>query len=233
MKKQVKRALVPGAVLLLLLAGALVQWRTIARPIRDVENSAVVDELTVDLRGVQAQNDFPMRNDSGVYQALAAYLTQGIYLPCWNQDTFSLGETSRSVTLRYAGSLSEPAVLALTFYDGTSICQVNGRKARFFSPKGADAYQTIQNLLRTECDAVTLTVTKIQPDFDCLDAEDPATGNAYSLGAVSEKLQAPDGTAVPLDTLAVGDTVTVLCDGALLMTYPYQFSSVYCIQTAR
>ena len=80
---------------------------------------------------------------------------------------------------------------------------------------------------------MTLTVTKIQPDFDCLDAEDPATGDAYSLGAVSEKLQAPDGTAVPLDTLAVGDTVTVLCDGALLMTYPYQFSSVYCIQTAR
>ena len=130
MKKQVKRALVPGAVLLLLLAGALVQWRTIARPIRDVENSAVVDELTVDLRGVQAQNDFPMRNDSGVYQALAAYLTQGIYLPCWNQDTFSLGETSRSVTLRYAGSLSEPAVLALTFYDGSGICQVNGHPGR-------------------------------------------------------------------------------------------------------
>lgn len=233
MKKQVKLALVLGTVLLLLLAGALVQWNTIARPIRDAENSAVVDELTVDLRGVQAQNDFQMRNDSGVYQALAAYLTQALYLPCGNQGTFSLGETSRSVTLRYASGVSEPVVLTLTFYDGTSICQVNGRKARFLSPNGADAYQTIRTLLRTECDTVTLTVAKIQPDFDCLDAEDPATGDSYSLGAVSEKLQASDGTAVPLDALTVGDTITVLCDGALLMTYPYQFSSVYCIQTER
>lgn len=232
MKKATRSLVALGIVLLLLLAGYLVQWKHISKPIYDIENEAAVQELTVRMSGVSYKNHYRIRNDSAVYQALADFLTHAVYLPCLQQDSFSLGEESRSITIRYAASSSELPQLTLTFYDDASICQVNGKNARFLSPNGsgAKAYAAIQEILRTKSDSMTLTIIEIRPGYDLL-ARSPSTGDAYSIPVVSEKLQTPDGTPVSPEELSVGDSITVLCDGSVLACYPYLFSSIYLIQT--
>lgn len=222
-----------GAVLLLLVVGGIMKWQAIDRYICSQESTAAVTELHVTMRGVEYQHDCQLRNDSQVYQALEKYLTHAVYLP--GTENATGGEDSRSVTIRYGNGYPEKLNLTLTFYEGSGICQVNGKAMRLLSlgGSGKKAYQTIETILQEETEKITLQIKETDLENDTILAEKPDTGEEYSLHAVSTDLQTPGGEPVKLEQLEPGDTITVLCDGYVLASYPCQVENVYRIWTER
>ena len=216
-----------GAVLLLLVVSGIAKWWAIDRHVRSRESVAAVTELHVTMRKIEYQHDCQLRNDSQVYQALKKYLTHAVYLP--GTENATGGEDSRSVTIRYGDASPEKLNLTLTFYEGSGVCQVNGKAMRLLSLNGSGkkAYQTIEKILQDETEKITLTVKETDFKNDMILAEKPGTGEEYALHAVSADLQTPGGEPVKLEQLEPGDTITVLCDGYVLASYPYQVENVY------
>lgn len=220
-----------GAILLLMAVGGIAKWCVIDRHIRSRESVAAMTELHVTMREIESQHDCQLRNDSQVYQALAKYLTDAVYLPGTGNSTG--GEDSRSVTIRYGEASSEKLALTLTFYEGSGICQVNGREMHLLSLNGSGkkAYQAIEKILQEETKKITLKIKETDIANDAILAEKPDTGEEYALHAVSVDLQTPGGETVGLEQLKPGDTITVLCDGYVLASYPYQVENIYRIWT--
>lgn len=220
-----------GAVLLLLVVSGIAKWWVIDRHIRSRESITAVTELHVTMRKIEYQHDCQLRNDSQVYQALKKYLTHAVYLP--GTENATGGEDSRSVTIRYGDAFPEKLNLTLTFYEGSGVCQVNGKAMRLLSLNGSGkkAYQTIEKILQNETEKITLTVKETDFKNDMILAEKPDTGEEYALHAVSADLQTPGGEPVKLEQLEPGDTITVLCDGYVLASYPCQVENVYRIWT--
>lgn len=204
--------------------GGLVLYRKnkIVEPILTSE-ALRADEWTVTLRGIEEQNDYEINCFTLLYQSVRRYLEGAYYLPCLNQDNFAVGE--RSVKLRYQ---SDQNALTLIFYEDSGICQVNGRNVYFFPKggKGKDAYQKIEEIFETESFREDFTVKSVDPEHGALETVN-AQGDAYTFGVEENKLRAADGTPCALDELQTGDAITVLWDGNVLMSYPYQIINIY------
>ena len=65
---------------------------------------------------------------------------------------------------------------------------------------------------------------------DFLMAEEK-NGKLYAFHKVSEKLRTKSGKQAKLEDLAVGDELTVLSDGRVLLSDPYQIENIYQIYT--
>lgn len=213
-----------GVVLFLAAAfGSLAVYRNqkITKPIRDSELLAVA-ELRLDaFLGDAELNDFQTDRLTELYGALGHYLNSLVYLPCINQDTFDAG--TQDVILQFG--TEEEVKLWLAFYPDRRICLVNGKKAYVF-PGGTAAYQKIEAILASDSVQTTVTITALDAANDQLTASD-AEGKEYVIHGISEKLRTRDEEQVNVKALSAGDTLTVLSDGAALLSAPSQFAHIY------
>ena len=74
----------------------------------------------------------------------------------------------------------------------------------------------------------TFFLPVIKNDFLMAEEEN---GKLYAFHKISEKLQTKNGKQAKLEDLAVGDELTVLSDGRVLLSDPYQIENVYKIYT--
>ena len=200
---------------------AVYRYQKITKPIRDSDLLAVA-EMNLDLfRGDAEMNDFQVNRLTELYDALEQYLNSLVYLPCINQDTFDAG--SRDVILQFG--TEEEAKLWMAFYPDRRICLVNGKKAYVF-PGGKGAYQKIEEIFETESVRENFTIVGVDREHGSLQAVN-AQGDEYTISAESIKLRTADGTPCTMDELQAGDTITVLWDGNVLMSYPYQIINTY------
>ena len=209
---------------LVLCWGGLVLYRKnkIVEPILTSEQLRA-DELTVTLRGIEEQNDYEVHCFTLLYQSVRRYLESAYYLPCLDQDNFAVGE--RSVKLRYQ---SDQNALTLIFYEGSGICQINGKKVYFFPKegRGKDAYQKIEEIFETESFREYFTVAEVDREYNSLKAVD-AKGDEYTFGVEPNKLRTTDEKPCTADEIQAGDAITVLWDGNVLTSYPYQIVNIY------
>lgn len=211
------------AVLALCWGGLVLYRKTkIVEPLLTSE-SLRADELTVTMRGVEEQNDYEINCFTLLYQSVRRYLESAYYLPCLNPDNFAVGE--RSVKLRCQSDQNE---LTLIFYEDSRICQVNGKKVYFFPKegKGKEAYQKIEEIFETESFRENFTVAEVDTEYNSLKAVN-AKGDEYTFSLETNKLRAADGTPCAPETVQAGDAITVLWDGNVLMSYPYQIINIY------
>lgn len=220
-----------GGVLVLcavLVSLVVYRYQKIIQPIRNSELLAGAEmSFSVPMKEPE-MNDFQIGGSTELYRAVSDYLEHALYLPCINQDAFSTG--SRDVVLQY-GTDSE-VNLWVAFYEDTGLCVLNGKKAYVF-PKGSRgkaAYQDVEEILESRSAHDTLTITRTDVKNDSLYAERP-DGSQYVFYKVSEKLQTPDGKKTGLEKLAAGDSITVLSDGNVLLSDPYQIENIYKIYT--
>ena len=223
--KKKKRILAAAGVVLFLAAafGSLAVYRNqkITKPIRDSELLAV-SELRLDaFLGDAELNDFQTDRLTELYGALGHYLNSLVYLPCINQDTFDAG--TQDVILQFG--TEKEVKLWLAFYPDRRICLVNGKKAYVF-PGGTAAYQKIEAILASDSVQTTVTITALDAANDQLTASD-AEGKEYVIHGISEKLRTRDEEQVDVKALSAGDTLTVLSDGAALLSAPSQFAHIY------
>lgn len=217
-----------GVVLFLCVAfGSLVVYRVqkIAKPIRESDTLAVAEMNLNSFRGDVEMNDFQTNASTELYQALEEYLSKKIYLPCINQDTFDAG--GQDVILQFGSD--DEAKVWLAFYADSRICLVDGKKAYIF-PNGKAVYQEIEEILASVSTHTAVTVTAIDEENDFLMAEEE-NGKLYAFHKISEKLQTKNGKQAKLEDLAVGDELTVLSDGRVLLSDPYQIENIYKIYT--
>ena len=137
----------------------------------------------------------------------------------------------------------EEVKLWLAFYPDRRICLVNGKKAYVF-PGGTVAYQKIEAILASDSVQTAVTITALDAANDQLTASDAEVDrrrqdfvlNRISAGQVmitccedgiSEKLRTRDEKQVDVKALSAGDTLTVLSDGADLLSAPSQFAHIY------
>ena len=209
---------------LVLCWGGLVLYRKnkIVEPILTSEQLRA-DELTVTLRGVEEQNDYEIHCFTLLYQSVRRYLESAYYLPCLDQDNFAVGE--RSVKLRYQ---SDQNALTLIFYEDSGICQINGKKVYFFPKEGEgkEAYQKIEEFFETESFRENFTVAEVDREYNSLKAVD-AKGDEYTFSLETNKLRTADEKPCTVDEIQVGDAITVLWDGNVLTSYPYQIINIY------
>lgn len=200
------------------------RYQQVIRPIRNSELLAGAEmSFSVPMKEAE-MNDFQINGSSELYQAVADYLESALYLPCIDQDAFSTG--NRDVLLQF-GTDSE-VNLWVAFYEDTGLCILNGTKVRIF-PKGSrgkSAYQDIEDILESVSSHETLTVTRTDSERDSLYAE-RSDGGRYVFYKVSEKLRTQDGKKASLEGIAVGDSITVLSDGNVLLSDPYQIENIY------
>ena len=217
-----------GVALFLCVAfGSLAVYRVqkIAKPIRESDTLAVAEMNLNSFRGNVEMNDFQTDASTELYQALEEYLGKKIYLPCINQDTFDAG--GQDVVLQFGSD--DEAKVWLAFYADSRICLVNGKKAYVF-PNGKAVYQEIEEILASVSTHTAVTVTAIDEEKDFLMAEEE-NGKLYAFHKVSEKLRTKNGKQAKLEDLAVGDELTVLSDGKVLLSDPYQIENIYKIYT--
>ena len=176
-------------------------------------------------RGDVEMNDLQTDASTELYQALEEYLGKKLYLPCINQDTFDAG--GQDVVLQFGSD--DEAKVWLAFYADSRICLVNGKKAYVF-PGGKAVYQEIEEILASVSTYTAVTVTAIDEKNDFLMAEEK-NGKLYAFHKVSEKLRTKSGKQAKLEDLAVGDELTVLSDGRVLLSDPYQIENIYQIYT--
>ena len=74
----------------------------------------------------------------------------------------------------------------------------------------------------------TFFLPVIKNDFLMAEEEN---GKLYAFHKISEKLRTKNGKQAKLEDLAVGDELTVLSDGRVLLSDPYQIENVYKIYT--
>lgn len=228
-KKHKRILAAAGVVLFLCVAfGSLVVYRVqkIAKPIRESDTLAVAEMNLNSFRGDVEMNDFQTNASTELYQALEEYLGKKIYLPCINQDTFDAG--GQDVILQFGSN--DEAKVWLAFYADSRICLVNGKKAYIF-PNGKAVYQEIEEILASVSTHTAVTVTAIDEENDFLMAEEE-NGKLYAFHKISEKLRTKNGKQAKLEDLAVGNELTVLSDGRVLLSDPYQIENVYKIYTA-
>ena len=210
--KKHKRILAAAGVMLFLCVafGSLAVYRVqkITKPIRESDTLAVAEMNLNSFRGDVEMNDLQTDASTELYQALEEYLGKKLYLPCINQDTFDAG--GQDVVLQFGSD--DEAKVWLAFYADSRICLVNGKKAYVF-PGGK-----------------AVTVTAIDEKNDFLMAEEK-NGKLYAFHKVSEKLRTKSGKQAKLEDLAVGDELTVLSDGRVLLSDPYQIENIYQIYT--
>lgn len=226
--KKKKRFLTVAGVGLFLVAAfsslVIYRYQNIRKPIRGSERLAVAELTVSPLQDRAEMNNFQTSSSTEIYQELSDYLERAIYLPCINQDTFSVG--SRDVILQYG--TDDTVALWLAFYEDTQTCLVNGKKVYLF-PRGSSgkrAYQEIEAILESASVHTVVTVASIDAENDCLMVEEE-NGKRYALHKISEKLRTAEEKALDIRALAVGDTLTVLSDGAILLSDPYQFENIY------
>lgn len=204
--------------------GGLVLYRKnkIVEPLLTSE-SLRADELTVTMRGVEEQNDYEINCFTLLYQSVRRYLESAYYLPCLDQDDFAVGE--RSVKLRYQ---SDQNALTLIFYEGSGICQINGKKVYFFPKEGEgkEAYQKIEEIFETESFREYFTVAEVDREHSSLQAVNEK-GDEYTFDVEPNKLRTEDEKLCTVDEIQAGDVITVLWDGNVLMSYPYQIINIY------
>ena len=174
----------------------------------------------VSVRGIRLPCSVPGAED---YQAHPG--GKKLYLPCINQDTFDAG--GQDVVLQFGSD--DEAKVWLAFYADSRICLVNGKKAYVF-PGGKAVYQEIEEILASVSTYTAVTVTAIDEKNDFLMAEEK-NGKLYAFHKVSEKLRTKSGKQAKLEDLAVGDELTVLSDGRVLLSDPYQIENIYQIYT--
>ena len=63
-------------------------------------------------------------------------------------------------------------------------------------------------------------------EYNSLKAVD-AKGDEYTFGLETGKLRAADETPCTMDEIQAGDAITVLWDGNVLTSYPYQIINIY------
>ena len=97
-------------------------------------------------------------------------------------------------------------------------------------PGGKAVYQEIEEILASVSTYTAVTVTAIDEKNDFLMAEEK-NGKLYAFHKVSEKLRTKSGKQAKLEDLAVGDELTVLSDGRVLLSDPYQIENIYQIYT--
>ena len=216
-----------GGVLLLCAAFAslvVYRYQKVIRPIRNSELLAGAEmSFSVPMKEPE-MNDFQIGGSTELYRSVSDYLEHALYLPCIDQDTFSTG--NRDVLLQF-GTDSE-VNLWVAFYEDTGLCILNGTKVRVF-PKGSrgkSAYQDIEKILESVSSHETLTVTRTDSEQDSLYAE-RSDGGRYVFYKVSEKLRTRDGKKATLEQIAVEDSITVLSDGNVLLSDPYQIENIY------
>lgn len=226
--KKHKRILAAAGVALSLCVafGSLAVYRNqkITKPIRESNTLAVAEMNLNSFRGDVEMNDFQTDASTELYQALEEYLGKKLYLPCINQDTFDAG--GQDVVLQFGSD--DKAKVWLAFYADSRICLVNGKKAYVF-PNGKAAYQEIEEILASVSTHTAVTVTAIDEENDFLMAEE--NGKLYAFHKVSERLRTKNGKQAKLEDLAVGDELTVLSDGKVLLSDPYQIENIYQIYT--
>lgn len=222
-----KKAMLAAVGVILFLAAAIgslavYRYRNILVPLRKSELLTVAELHLDPLRGENEQNKTQIGGQTALYQEIRRYLERAVYLPCINQDAAAAG--TQDIVLQYQDDAGVNLWLAI--YQDTGICWVNGKKAVIFpwGSQGRDAYQTLEGIL--ESGGTPLTVTAVDVENDLVLAMQ-AGEKPYALHKVSEKLWARDGGRLPLAELAVGDRLTVLSDGAVLLSDPYQFEHIY------
>ena len=99
-----------------------------------------------------------------------------------------------------------------------------------YVPGGKAVYQEIEEILASVSTYTAVTVTAIDEKNDFLMAEEK-NGKLYAFHKVSEKLRTKSGKQAKLEDLAVGDELTVLSDGRVLLSDPYQIENIYQIYT--
>lgn len=227
--KKHKRILAAAGVMLFLCVafGSLAVYRVqkITKPIRESDTLAVAEMNLNSFRGDVEMNDLQTDASTELYQALEEYLGKKLYLPCINQDTFDAG--GQDVVLQFGSD--DEAKVWLAFYADSRICLVNGKKAYVF-PGGKAVYQEIEEILASVSTYTAVTVTAIDEKNDFLMAEEK-NGKLYAFHKVSEKLRTKSGKQAKLEDLAVGDELTVLSDGRVLLSDPYQIENIYQIYT--
>ena len=227
--KKHKRILAAAGVMLFLCVafGSLAVYRVqkITKPIRESDTLAVAEMNLNSFRGDVEMNDLQTDASTELYQALEEYLGKKLYLPCINQDTFDAG--GQDVVLQFGSD--DEAKVWLAFYADSRICLVNGKKAYVF-PGGKAVYQEIEEILASVSTYTAVTVTAIDEKNDFLMAEEK-NGKLYAFHKVSEKLRTKSGKQAKLEDLAVGDELTVLTDGRVLLSDPYQIENIYQIYT--
>lgn len=186
---------------------------------------AVAEMNLNSFRGDVEMNDLQTDASTELYQALEEYLGKKLYLPCINQDAFDAG--GQDVVLQFGSD--DEAKVWLAFYADSRICLVNGKKAYVF-PGGKAVYQEIEEILASVSTYTAVTVTAIDEKNDFLMAEEK-NGKLYAFHKVSEKLRTKSGKQAKLEDLAVGDELTVLSDGRVLLSDPYQIENIYQIYT--
>ena len=222
-----KRKLLFSVAAVLLFVGMSVgslmiyRFEKVIKPIRDSELLAVAELKLDSFRGNAELNDFQVGRLTELYGALEQYLNDLVYLPCINQYTFDGG--SRDVILQFG--TDEDVKLWMAFYPDRRLCLVNGKKAYVF-PGGKDAYQKIEELFETESVRENFTIVEVDREYGSLQAVNEQ-GDEYTISAESSQLRTADGKSCTLDELQAGDSVTVLWDGNVLMSYPYQIINVY------
>lgn len=222
-----KKAMLAAVGVILFLAAAIgslavYRYRNILAPIRKSEQLTVAELRLDPLQGENEQNETQIGGQTALYQEIQQYLERAVYLPCINQGVVSAG--TQDVVLQYQDDAGVNLWLAI--YQDTGICWVNGKKVKIFpwGSKGKEAYQTIESIL--ESYGTSLTVTAVDVENDLVLAMQ-AGEKPYALHKASEKLWTRDGGRLPLAELSVGDRLTVLSDGAVLLSDPYQFEHIY------
>lgn len=222
-----KKAMLAAVGVILFLAAAIsslavYRYQNILAPIRKSELLTVAELRLDPLRGENEQNETQIGGQTALYQEIQRYLEQAVYLPCINQDAVSA--SAQDIVLQYQDDAGVNLWLAI--YQDTGICWVNGKKAVIFpwGSQGRDAYRTLEGIL--ESGGTPLTVTAVDVENDLVLAVQ-AGEKPYVLHKASEKLWARDGGRLPLAELAVGDRLTVLSDGNVLLSDPYQFEHIY------
>lgn len=222
-----KRKLLFSVAAILLFVGVSVSSLMVYRfekIIKPIQNSELLAGAELTVRPMQDKaemNHFQTTSLTEIYQELSAYLESAIYLPCINQDTFSV--SSQDVILQYG--TDHEVKLWLAFYKDTNICLVNGKKAYVF-PRGRAAYQEIETILATASTKTVVTVTSMDEENDLLMAEGE-DGKQYAFHKVSEKLWTQEEKQTDIKTVRVGDTLTVLSDGSVLLSDPGQIENIY------
>ena len=223
-RRKIRIFLLSVLAVLVLCWGGLVLYRKnkIVEPILTSEQLRA-DELTVTLRGVEEQNDYEIHCFTLLYQSVRRYLESAYYLPCLDQDNFAVGE--RSVKLRYQ---SDQNALTLIFYEDSGICQINGKKVYFFPKEGEgkEAYQKIEEIFETESFRENFTVAEVDRKHSSLQAVNEK-GDEYTFGVEPNKFRTADETLCAPETIQAGDAITVLWDGNVLTSYPYQIINIY------
>lgn len=223
--KKKRMLFILAAVLLFIGASAgslmIYRYQKITKPIRNSELLAGAELTVRPMQDNAEMNNFQTTSLTEIYQELSAYLESAIYLPCINQDTFSV--SSQDVILRYG--TDNKVKLWLAFYKDINICLVNGKKAYVF-PRGKAAYQEIETILATASTKTVVTVTSMDAENDLLMAEDEY-GKQYAFHKVSEKLWTQEEKQTDIKTVRVGDTLTVLSDGSVLLSDPGQIENIY------